>query len=178
MPFVALHKDTQERIDITRIENPRESLKSGDCVCQLCSTPMIIKAGQILRAHFAHYASCETDYQSHPESAEHREAKIYLATHLREAFKEYTHASIEYEVPIPEVKRIADLLATFPMGWRVAHEIQLASITVEQLEARTNDYARAGVDVVWWLGKSANTPANREWSRRTFGYALCLNIAY
>ena len=176
MPFVALQKDTRERIDITRIERPRESLKSGDCICQLCDTPMIIKAGQIMRAHFAHYATCVTEYESHPESVEHREAKVFLATHLRESFKEYTSAIIEYEVPIPEVKRIADLLITFPTGWRIAHEVQLASITTETLEARTNDYAKAGVDVVWWLGKSANTPANREWSRLTFGYALCLNI--
>jgi competence CoiA-like predicted nuclease len=176
MPFIALHKDTRERIDITTIENPRLVLQSGDCICQLCDTPMIIKAGQIIRAHFAHGSACPTEYESHPESQEHREAKIFLASHLREAFAEYIDAKIEYEVPIPEVKRIADLLATFPMGWRVAHEIQLASITTETLEARTNDYLRAGVDVVWWLGKSANTPANREWSRKNFGYALCLNI--
>lgn len=176
MPFIARHKETEERIDITRIPNPRQVLKAGDCVCQLCGVPMIIKAGAILRAHFAHVTSCTSDYQSHPESAEHREAKVYLATHLKEAFKEYTDAQIEYEVPLPEVKRIADLLITFPMGWRIAHEVQLASITTETLEARTNDYARAGVDAVWWLGKSANTPANRAWCRETFGYALCLTI--
>ena len=75
MPFVALHRETRERIDITRIENPRVVLKSGNCICQLCDSPMIIKAGQIMRAHFAHNAACPSDYASHPESPEHREAK-------------------------------------------------------------------------------------------------------
>lgn len=176
MPFIALHKETRERIDITQIERPRDVLKSGDCVCQLCDARLIIKAGFVMRAHFAHYASCDTDYHTQPESQEHREAKVFLATRLKEAHKEYASAVIEYEVPIPEVKRIADLLVTFPTGWKVAHEIQLASITSEDLEARTNDYARAGIDAVWWLGKSANTPANRAWARKTFGYVLTLNI--
>lgn len=177
MPFVARHKDTKERIDITRIENPRQVLKSGDYICQLCDTPMIVKAGLIMQAHFAHTASCTSDYQSHPESQEHREAKIFLAKNLGRSFAEYTNTTIEYEVPIPEVKRIADLLVTFPMGWRIAHEVQLASITSQTLQERTDDYARAGIDVVWWLGKSANTPTNRDWSRKIFGYALCINIA-
>lgn len=176
MPFVAKRKGTGERIDITTIEHPREILRSGECLCQVCGAPLIVRAGLVRQHHFAHTARCTSDYSCHPESPAHREAKRFLATHLRAWFKEYTSPIIEYEVPIPEVKRIADLLVTFPTGWRVAHEVQLASITTEQLQERTNDYTLAGIDVVWWLGKSADTPANREWSRRIFGYALCINI--
>jgi competence protein CoiA len=175
MAFIAKRKETGERIDITTIEYPREVLKAGDCLCQVCDAPMIIKAGLVRQHHFAHTARCTSDYQCHPESPAHREAKRFLATHLREAFSEYTHAVIEYEVPIPEVKRIADLLVMFPTGWRVAHEVQLAAITIEQLQERTNDYTLAGIDVVWWLGKSANTLTNREWCRSIFGYALCID---
>jgi len=65
---------------------------------------------------------------------------------------------------------------TFPTGWRVAHEVQLASITTEHLQERTNDYTLAGIDVVWWLGKSADTETNRAWCRCTFGYALSLAV--
>ncbi len=176
MPFIAMMKATGERIDITTIENPRAALTSGECLCQLCGTPMIVKAGLVRQHHFAHAGRCTSDYQSHPESPAHREAKRYLATHLREWFKEYAHAHIAYEVPIPEVKRIADLLVTFPTGWRVAHEVQLASITTEHLQERTNDYTLAGIDVVWWLGKSADTETNRAWCRCTFGYALSLTV--
>ena len=174
MPFIAVRKATGERIDITTIANPRAVLKSGECLCQLCGGPLIVKAGLVRQHHFAHIGQCSSDYQSHPESPAHQDAKRYLATHLGEWFEEYAGATIEYEVPIPAVRRIADLLVTFPTGWRVAHEVQLAAITTEELQRRTNDYTLAGIDVTWWLGKSANTPANREWCQRTFGYVLCI----
>jgi competence protein CoiA len=86
----------------------------------------------------------------------------------------YANVTIAYEVPVREVKRVADLLVTFPTGWQVVHEVQLASTTTEDLQRRTNDYTPAGIDVTWWLGKSADTPANREWCQRTFGYVLCI----
>jgi competence protein CoiA len=175
MPFIALHKETKSRIDITAINNPRHFLKSGDCLCQLCGSPMIVKAGEILQAHFAHMAACHSPYQSQPESPEHRAAKRYLAEHLTEEFPEYARATIEYEVPIPSVRRIADLLVTWPEGHRKAHEIQLSAITIEKLQERTDDYEKAGIDVIWWLGKSALTATNRDWSFKTFG--LCYYIA-
>lgn len=176
MPFIAIHAATKERIDITRIENPRASLKSGECLCQLCSEPMIVKAGLIVRPHFAHYAQCGSEYRFHPESPEHRLAKRELSRILREQFVEYTDALIEYEVPIPEIRRVADILVTFPMGWRIAHEVQLCSITIEELEARTHDYNSAGIDVMWWLGKAADTSTNRNWCLQMFGQSLSLNI--
>lgn len=178
MPFVALRKDTRERVDITEIENPRLTLRSGDCVCQLCDKPLIVKAGLVIRSHFAHYSEsdCDTDYKYHPESPEHREAKIKLVEFLKTTYAEYTTAKLEKEVPIPEIKRVADILAAFPMGWRVAHEIQLAGITIDHLQERTDDYNKAGIDVVWWLGKSANTSTNRAWCIETFGYCFTLNI--
>jgi competence CoiA-like predicted nuclease len=113
-------------------------------------------------------------FASHSESPAHREAKIFLATHLKDEFKEYTTATFEYEVSIPQVKRVVDVLVTFPMGWRVAHEVQLAAITVDELYQRSADYKLVGIDVVWWLGKSANTPANRRWCEESFGYALSI----
>lgn len=175
MPFIALHKETRERIDITTINNPRQFLKSGDCICQLCGSPMIVKAGEVLQAHFAHQAACTTDYHTQPESPSHRAAKLYLATHLAEEFPEYAGAKIEYEVPIPEVKRIADLLVTWPEGHKKAHEIQLSGITTEVLQQRTDDYERAGIDVIWWLGKNAFTQTNTDWSLGTFGFCYYIN---
>jgi competence CoiA-like predicted nuclease len=176
MPFVALHKETKARIDITAINNPRQFLKSGDCICQLCGESMIVKAGEILQAHFAHHAACTTEYESQPESPEHRAAKKYLAEHLVEEFPEYAGATIEYEVPIPEVRRIADLLATWPNGHRKAHEIQLSAITTRVLRERTNDYGKAGIDVIWWLGKSADTWTNRDWCLETFGECYWIKV--
>jgi len=177
MPFIALHKDTQERIDITEIDDPRKVLKSGDCVCQLCGEPLIIKAGLIVSPHFAHYAKCTSEYAAHPESEAHRQGKKALARFLRAYFTEYVDdLQIDFEVKIPEAKRVADLVLTFPMGWRIAHEVQLANITTEELQQRTEDYARAGIDTVWWLGRSADTPANRFWCIEQLGICYHLNF--
>ncbi|HOW92525.1 MAG TPA: competence protein CoiA family protein [Anaerolineaceae bacterium] len=165
MAFIALRKDTQERIDITRIEKPYLELKSGDCVCQLCGEPLIVRCGMIRQAHFAHYSACVSDYRYHPESPEHMAGKEYVADLITQMLINMgiENPKVDYEVRIPEAKRVADVLVTFPMGWRIACEIQLASITIADLEERTNDYARAGIDTIWWLGKQADTDQNRYW---------------
>lgn len=177
MPFIALNRHTGERIDITRIENPRLQLKSDELICQLCEQPVMIKAGLITRPHFAHRSQCTSDYDSHPESVEHLLCKELVARGLREEFAEYAQADIQYEVKVPEVRRVVDVMAAFPNGWRVAHEIQLAGITIEALQQRTEDYARAGIDVVWWLGKGADTPANQAWCTARFGFNLSLDLS-
>lgn len=177
MPFIALNKSTKERIDITKIENPRLVLKKEEVICQLCESPMTIKAGMVRRHHFAHHSLCESDYEYHPESPEHLIGKEKIAQALKVEFAEYTNADIEFERKIEDIKRVADILITFPNGWRIAHEVQLASITIEELQARTDDYARAGIDVVWWLGKSADSPSNRDWCVETFGVSYSLEIS-
>jgi hypothetical protein len=49
-------------------------------------------------------------------------------------------------------------------------EIQLASITTEQLEARTKDYRDDAIDVYWVLGKAAAaSPHNKNWCKDTLG---------
>jgi competence protein CoiA len=176
MPFIALSKETRKRIDITTFEHPRQELNNGAFICPFCNTPMIIKAGMIKQPHFAHINTCTSPYGSHPESPEHREGKAFLKRNLPLRYPEYKDARFEYEWPIKEVSRIVDLLAIFPNGHRVAHEVQLASITTETLEKRTNDYRRAGIDVIWWLGKAANTNANRDWCARTFGEVCSISF--
>lgn len=172
MSFIALDKNTKERIDITKIANPRTELKSGEVICQLCEAPMIIKAGPIKRHHFAHYAECESDYEQHPQSEEHRAGKRIVAEYAGLWFKELSEAEPHFEVPIPEVRRVADVLFQFPNGWRIVCEVQLASTTAEHLQKRTDDYLRAGIDVYWFLGKSAASHTNLTWSTSTFGFAL------
>lgn len=179
MPFVAKHKETGDRLDITTVENPKGTLKSGDYLCQLCSEPLIVRTehyrrGFKVNAHFAHHRDCNSQYDAHPESAEHRWAKLYLREQLRQFYSKWsTSLDIQLEVPIAmdwrARGRIADVLVSWPLGWREAHEIQLAPITIENLKDRTNDYRRAGIDVIWWLGKSADNYPNRAWCMETFG---------
>jgi len=171
MPFIALKKSSQERVDITKIKNPRQELVKDDIICQLCGTPMVIKAGVIKRPHFAHKPNtlCQTDYGYHPESPEHLAGKEFIAKILMKELTDYTNAEITYEWRCEETKRVADVAVLFRNGWIVVHECQLSSITVEELEKRTEDYLNAGIDVVWWLGKNADTNTNRSWCIDTFG---------
>lgn len=174
MPFIALNKETGARVDITR--EPPEIIRRftpGALVCQLCSGPMFPRSaherkdtlGQAYRvqAHFVHVADvCDDAWAHHPESREHRIGKVHIATEWLQQFGRYRGAVVDYEVPIKEIKRIADVLAELPNGHKIAHEVQLAKITPRELEDRTNDYARAGIDVYWHLGKDACTEPNRE----------------
>jgi len=179
MPFIAIDKNTGKPIDILEISNPHLTLKKSEFICQLCGEAMFLKAGPILRPHFSHFADCKSDYKTgHSETANHLFAKMELKRILRAQFSNLENIEIEYEVPIPEIKRVADVLVTFPMGWRMAHEIQLSSITLEDLEERTNDYFRGGIDVYWWLGESADIPSNRMWCVKKFGFSLSISFNF
>ena len=176
MPFIAKNKSTGARVNIISIEAPRTVLKPGECICPLCGTDFIIRAGLITTAHFAHKQKCKSDWKTHPESAEHLAGKLFLCQQLP-LLNDYKDAQIELEVPIPSIRRIADILVTLSNGWRIAHEVQLASITVEELAERTNDYNKEGIDVVWWLGRTACSDANTNWCYRVFGFALYIEFS-
>jgi competence protein CoiA len=118
---------------------------------------------------FYHKSECTCDFERHPDGPDHRRCKKTVAQKLKSELKEYSTAEIIYEHPIKEAKRIADIIMKFPNGWMVAHEIQLSHITIELLEKRTEDYLNAGIDIVWWLGKSANIELNRDWCQEKFG---------
>lgn len=169
MPFIALNKDTKDRIDITTIDEPRLTIPKGSVICQLCEQPMIIKAGQVIQAHFAHKVSCTSDYEHKPESAEHLKGKEVVMELLRKEYEKVGDVLIEYEVRLPEIKRIADILVTFPSGWQIAYEVQLSPITVETMEKRTKDYNSIGIDAIWFLGEKLQTPSIQDWCTQNLG---------
>jgi len=164
MPFVAKNKNTGERIDITQIVNPRVVLKKGTLVCPLCNEDLFIVAGLVRVHHFRHRIKCSSEWLHHPESIEHLTAKSIIANYLRSR-KDYKGrgVNIELEVPLEEINRQADILVTFPTGWRVVHEVQLSSITIEELQQRTFDYERLDIQTYWWLGKNAASETNIDW---------------
>lgn len=172
MPLVALDSDGR-RIDITQVANPREALVAG-LTCPLCGGEMIVVAGLVRMPHFRHKTECTSDYARHPESFEHLRTKALVAEMMGTWFGEFSTARPQLEMPIEEARRIADVLFVFPNGWRVACEVQLASITNEQLQQRTDDYLRAGVDVCWFLGKAADSITNRRWVMEQQGFVCTL----
>jgi len=173
--LTAKYLDTGETIDITKLENPRTQIDKSRLGCKFCSGKMSIRQGLLRARHFYHLSACTSDFARHPESAEHNIGKELIAKHVKEFWKEYSEVNIDYEYPISEIKRIADIAMIFPSGWIVVHEIQLASITNEQLQKRTEDYNSIGIDTFWWLGKSAKTPENQKWCIEKYGYSLSLD---
>ena len=112
MPLVATDAQTQERIDITQYARPRLELREREVVCPLCGVKMNVVAGYKRISHFRHRVKCSSSYERHPESNEHLMAKAALTKKLRERCLEFADVEVAIEVPIPEVKRQADILIT------------------------------------------------------------------
>lgn len=170
MPLVALDSKTGERIDVTVYENPRVELTASRVCCPECRLPMILKAGLIKIAHFAHKPGAECSYGK-GETKQHLLGKRMIAEWLRE-----TQPGSKVELELPIGNRRADIAQIFPNGWIVVHEIQLASITVESLTERTNDYLREGCDTVWYFGQNTATPTNRRWAYEHQAHVLILQF--
>lgn len=178
VPYVGLNRETNERVNILRIENPRTEFSKGQIVCPYCKEVMFVRGNRNHkpRIHFVHQSDqCKSGYKSHPESPEHLFFKEYLADNLSKEFDDYETAGVELEYPIDSLKRIIDVAFVFPNGWVVAHEVQLSAITEEDLATRTRDYRDEGIDVIWWLGKNADTKANRQWCRDNLGSCYTIN---
>jgi competence CoiA-like predicted nuclease len=79
---------------------------------------------------------------------------------------------VEIEYPVREAGehgRIADLMITYNEQPHIAIECQLANITVELLNKRTQDYEKQGIGVIWFIGKKADTYENRQFLHEHFG---------
>ncbi|MEO6752495.1 MAG: competence protein CoiA family protein [Chthoniobacteraceae bacterium] len=175
MPFIALDPVTNERVDATRLDEPLEVARAKSYLCQLpdCKQPMRLRVySKKRRTHFWHLSGCEcaSRLEHHPQSREHEEGvfalREWLQKHLASAFTRPIHR----EVPLMECGRVADLLVAFPCGWRVAFELQLSAITLDALDARIQSYLRSGTDVIWFIGKSADTVAVRDFLASRYGF--------
>lgn len=183
MPFVAKHRTTNGRIEVEHIP---DGVTPDDLLCPLCDQPLFLRGGAAkVRRHFAHrFAECsadwvvEGDYRG-GESIEHKNGKAYLAEKAAALFSgrpPIVENRFEVILETGAIKRIADVLVTFADGSRCAIECQLASITPETIQERTNDYAAFGVDVVWVLGNAAHTAPNRDWVMGVFGCVFTIRF--
>jgi competence CoiA-like predicted nuclease len=174
MPFVALDSEAKKRVCIMDHPKPRETLSGKTLVCPLCAEKLTIVSGLIRVLHFRHAAECSTTLDHHPQSEEHilgkQKAAVFLA-------REYPGWTLDFEVPMPDINRVADVTASSGLGETVVAEIQLSSITTEDLEMRTKAYRSKGVDVYWFLGKSAQTPANTRWVGNNIGTFFCIEFS-
>lgn len=122
--------------------------------CRGCGHPMMAKRSSKGLRFFAHRAAGPADCPSAGESAEHLELKRRLADLIRltgaEAILEATPAQGD------QGGWRADVLCIAPSGRRVAFEVQLAAMTVEEGNERSSKYRRDGIDVAWVTSKHAH----------------------
>lgn len=157
-------------VDITRYTAPRLQLAEYELRCPECKEAMHVYQSMIRVTHFKHnpgngHRDCSL---AMGEGMEHIAAKIAVADKLS-SMTVYRDARVVKEYWIPSVSRRADICAISSDGFEV-HEIQLAKITVDGLESRTNDYIAAGArEIIWWFGGDADTEQNRQWAIRKLG---------
>lgn len=114
------------------------------------------------------------------ESWEHLEGKNFVAEQLRSILGEQVEIIFEQLVRVGDGSRyrIADVAVRWPSGLMEVHEVQLAPITLEEINQRTEDYASTCVPAQWWIGKSnTDSHAIRDFLRNIHGGFFVLQFA-
>jgi competence protein CoiA len=156
--FTALHPDAG-RLDATDPElgcgldwssihkvHPRIMLTCPDCGYGVHAK----RSSRGLR-YFAHDRQRPEHCELAEESMEHHLLKLQLATSIRESG---WHA--ELEVSAPDGTWRADVMASSPdAARRIAWEAQLSTITVDDIQARTERYDQAGIGSCWVTTRKA-----------------------
>ncbi|MEH0973611.1 competence protein CoiA family protein [Micromonospora sp. CPCC 205546] len=152
MTFVALHAD-RGRVDATlddlgcgwvwsEIHRRRPRVR---LCCQQCDHPVHAKVSSGGLRFFAHDPERRPDCPAARETMEHHLLKLELATAVRS-----TGWRAELEATRPGAQWRADVLAVSPDGCRtMAWEVQLSSITAEEIAERSGRLDGAGVPVCW-----------------------------
>ena len=104
--------------------------------CPTCQELLILKQGAKRRLHFAHIHTC-----GRAETVGHHQDKWAVCQWLQD--RGYP---VDQEVTIGN--RRADVLTTMD-GKHIVFEIQASPLRPEEYIERTNDYRRAGLDVIW-----------------------------
>jgi Competence protein CoiA-like family len=112
------------------------------------------RVGGIRRPHFAHPAGMGPPGGHHnPETAWHWDAKQRLCRWAAAA-----GAAVRVEAWTADKRRRSDVSVTLPGGARLAIEVQCGRITDAEVLARREDYARAGIGVVWVWHPATGVP--------------------
>lgn len=176
--FVALLED-YSRLELLSLSLEEiRKFRGRQFKCHLCEQEMVLKAGDIITPHFAHKDKCPYEnYARTNESEEHIRAKAFLMKWLPFALRDMADVKVESEFPVHPVRRIADLIIESDTGWGFVFEVQLSAITVEEIRRRTNDYLRAGLNVLWFLGGDAlKSRVLKGWVLEAYGFIPTLRF--
>lgn len=118
--------------------------------CPACGAPVVLKAGEILAAHFAHASGTICSHpEAEPETDSHRAGKAILAAW---AAKRLPGATITVEARIEETGQRADLLIEPAEGGRIAIEFQCSDLSAREWRRRHRVYRRVEIRDLWFLG--------------------------
>ena len=120
------------------------AVTEGPFYCLACHSPVRLKNGSVLRAHFAHVELQHCPYHHEAESFEHLELKASLYDWASKESK------TEVESYLADFQQIADLLV---VDKNLALEVQCSSLSLERLKERSDAYRSHGYQVYWLLGK-------------------------
>jgi Competence protein CoiA-like family len=112
------------------------------------------RVGGARQPHFAHPAGMGPPAgHHHPETAWHWEAKQLLCRWARTV-----GAAAWVEAWTADRRRRSDVSVTLPGGSTLAFEVQYGRITDAEVLARREDYADAGITVIWVWRQAAGIP--------------------
>lgn len=137
----------QDRSSIYRTKSPAP-LTCYECQWQL---HLVHKTHSLYDLWFLRHANSAPHCAARlaGEGMAHHLLKLDLAHHARAA-----GWSAEYEVAAPDNSWRADVMATSPDGTRrVALEAQMAAISITDIQARTDRYHAADVEVCWFTDR-------------------------
>ena len=125
---------------IVSVDTSREA---GPFRCPGCEGPVVYRSGSHVMAHFAHKAGTAPDYCDRvAESLEHERIKLAIFEAAREAG--ITFAQPEYKIP----GHIIDV-ALIGKAHKVAVEVQISPMKLEDIKARVAGHAAAGFKTLW-----------------------------
>ncbi|MGJ9458793.1 competence protein CoiA [Oceanobacillus sp. CF4.6] len=114
--------------------------------CPVCKSPVIIKAGNQMIAHFAHQSSLDCLSREGGEGIEHEHGKLQLYEWLRRH-----NMDVRLEAYLREIQQRPDILLSVN-NKQIAIEYQCARIATEEIQKRNRGYKAAGIFPIWIVG--------------------------
>lgn len=111
--------------------------------CPVCKRPVILKQGLVRDAHFAHLAGSTCTYGA-GESEAHRSAKRGIKTALE---KHPLVSDLHLEYPLGDVR--PDIYFRLANRYSIAVEVQLSTLSSQELARRTRSYYKKQIYVLW-----------------------------
>lgn len=125
----------------------RKASKNEIYFCPDCNSKLILKQGNKLSAHFAHYKKCDNPTFSEGETLEHVSGKLWL---FEECLRHNLRATLE--AYLPNIQQRPDILVTYKEQL-FAIEFQCSRISLSGIQHRTKGYQNNGIQVIWIVGK-------------------------